>query len=138
MLPVLACSAVLLAGCGGETYPLAPVAGTVKLKGKPLADARVGFEPIRKGERLNAGPGSYGKTDANGRFELTSLDGDPGAVVGMHRVWITTHQAEEGPYGSIVTVVEEKLPPKYNVETELTFEVKEGGTDAANFDLSSP
>ena len=128
----------LVAGCGGQQYPLAPVAGHVQLNGSPLAGALVGFEPVRQGERLDAGPGSYGTTDAAGHYTLRSLDGDEGAVVGQHRVWIRTFRAKEGPNGEVIMVAPERVPSRYNSQTELTFEVKEGGTEEAIFDLSAP
>ena len=126
------------AGCGGERYALAPVSGRVTLDGVPLADARVGFEPIRQGDQLAAGPGSYATTDAEGRYRLVSLDGGEGAVVGRHRVWIRTYRGVEGPNGSIVTKNPERVPPRYNSQTELTFTVKPEGTGGADFDLTTP
>jgi hypothetical protein len=69
----------LAAGCGGKTA-VVPVEGTLKMKGKPLANVKVDFLPE------NAGPRSSGVTDSNGRYTLTCDDGRPGAVVGMHRV----------------------------------------------------
>ena len=123
------------AGCGGETYPLAPVSGRVTLDSVPLPNARVGFEPIRQGDRVNAGPGSYGTTDAEGRYRLVSLGGDEGAVVGRHRVGVRTYRAVEGPNGSIVTQTPERVPARYNSQTELTFTVQPEGTGGADFEL---
>lgn len=87
----------------------------------------MGFEPVREGERIDAGPGSYGVTDADGRYRLTTIDGRSGAVVGMHRVWVRTFQAEEGPNGPIVPIRPERVPKHDNVETGLVFEVSQGG-----------
>jgi hypothetical protein len=70
---------VLAAGCSGKV-PLAPVEGTLKLKGKPLADVKVDFLPEK------AGPRSSGVTDRNGHYTLTCDDSRQGAVVGPHRV----------------------------------------------------
>jgi len=134
---LFACMLLVFVGCGGPLFPMAPVSGRVTLDGKPLAGAHVGFEPKRSGERLDAGPGSYGKTDAEGRFRLVSLEGDNGAVIGTHRVWVRTFRGKEGPNGSVLIVMEEKIPPRYNSQTELTFVVPPEGTDAANFDLTS-
>ena len=125
------------AGCGGQPYPLAPVSGRVTLDSVPLADARVGFEPIRQGDQLDAGPGSYATTDAEGRYRLVSLEGGEGAVVGRHRVWIRTYRGVEGPNGSIVTKTPERVPPRYNAQTELTFTVQPKGSDEADFDLTT-
>ncbi len=132
----LACLLTICAGCG-DSFPVAPVSGTITLDGKPLADARVGFEPKRSGKELAAGPGSYATTDRQGRFVLESLDDRNGAVVGTHRVWIRTIKTKEGPNGEIETVVEEQVPARYNSQTELTFDVPAEGTEAANFALTS-
>jgi hypothetical protein len=132
-----ALAAAALAGCS-DPYPLAPVSGKVTLGGAPLGEARVGFEPIRKGKRIDAGPGSYGVTDEEGRFELESLYGDRGAVIGEHRVWISTYEGKEGPNGSVLTVKPEKVPARYNSQTELTFTVPPDGTEKADFDLEVP
>jgi hypothetical protein len=66
-------------GCGGPG--LAPVTGTVKLNGKPLANVQVEFWPT------DASPRSTGATDDAGQYTLTT-DGTakPGAVVGKHKV----------------------------------------------------
>lgn len=125
-----------VAGCGGERFPVAPVSGTVTLDGKPLADARIGFEPRRIGDKPNAGPGSYAKTDAQGRYELTTLTGESGAVVTTHDVWIRTHVAPADRSGAIIPASSEKVPAKYNDASILTFDVPSEGTDAADFRLS--
>lgn len=128
---------VLFAGCASESYSTAPVSGTVTLDGEPLANASVGFEPIRQGQDIVAGYGSYGETDENGNFTLKTLHGQDGAIVGKHRVSIRTVSGEMGPDGETVMTSEERLPPRYNSDTELTFEVPPEGSDAANFDLNT-
>jgi hypothetical protein len=133
LVPLLA---LLAAGCG-EKFPLAPVAGTVTLDGRPLAGARVGFEPVRAGADPEAGPGSYATTGADGRFTLTALTGRKGAVVGRHRVWVRTMRAKAGAGGGLAVSARERLPKRYNDETELEFVVPPGGTEAALFELKS-
>ena len=134
---LLTLAVALAAGCGGESYPLAPVSGTVTLDDRPLPDARLFFEPKRKGDSLNAGPGSYGTTDENGHFELTSRDGETGAVIGEHYVLIRTLRAKEGPNGQVVIVSKERLPARYHDRSQLTFTVPPEGTDEADFNLTS-
>ena len=131
--------AVLLfaAGCGGERYPVAPVSGIVTLDGMPLAEARIGFEPRRQGDNPNAGPGSYAKTDAQGRYELQTLDGQTGAVVTTHDVWIRTQVSPANRSGEIIESTPERVPARYNEASILTFEVTPTGTDQANFALES-
>ena len=124
----------LMAGCGSEG--LAPISGVVTLEGKPLAGASVHFEPIASGQGSEAGIGSYATTDENGRYELKTVDEDAtGAVVGKHRVKISIAVAdEEDDSGQTMT---DKVPLWYNVKTTLTFDVPEGGTESADFKLTT-
>jgi hypothetical protein len=127
----------LLAGCGGQSYPIAPVSGVVTLDGQPLAAARIGFEPRRQGDSVNAGPGSYAKTDAQGRFQLTTLDDQDGAVATTHEVWIRTYIGPANRSVEIIDAATERVPARYNDATTLSFTVPPAGTDQANFELTS-
>ncbi|MCI0457859.1 MAG: hypothetical protein L0Z62_12905, partial [Gemmataceae bacterium] len=87
MLPCRRCAPVvllvgLLALVGCTKGPqLAPVEGTVKLKGKALDRIQVEFWPEGNGPR------SIGETDSQGRYTLMTDDGKrQGAVVGPHKV----------------------------------------------------
>jgi hypothetical protein len=136
MLRLASCCVLFVAlGCTSE-YPLAPVSGTVTLDGEPLPNASVGFEPIANAGS-DAGPGSYGVTDASGKYALTTIDDDGGAVIGKHRVSISTYQGGEDERGQMVVTAPEEVPERYNEETELVFEVPSAGTDAADFALTS-
>lgn len=133
----LASLAFLTAGCG-EPYRVAPVAGTVRLNGKPLANAYVHFAPIGSRD-LEPGPTSQGKTGPDGRYSLR-LDVDPpktGAVIHPSRVFITTAD-NQGQADAGGKRIPERVPRRYNLETTLTFEVPPGGTDQADFDLTAP
>ncbi len=132
-----------LVGCGGTKE--VPVSGTIYMDGKPLPHAHVQFQPIGTKENPNPGRGSYGPTDENGRYTLR-IDGQrDGAVVGKHRVAVSTILEGEGanfdpetgsPDGAVV-VGREKIPARYNDQTTLTFEVPSSGTDKADFQLTS-
>jgi len=133
---LLAIALPLAAGCSSGA--IAPVSGRVTMNGQPLANVHVSFQPIASGSDHNPGGGSYAFTDVDGRFTLRLVDGDtPGAVVGKHRVEITPRNTDDdadrrgkgAPKG---------VPDRYNRNTELTFEVKRGGTDNADFPLTSP
>ena len=126
-----------LVGCGGGEYPLANVSGVVTLDDNPLAGARVRFQPIHSGDSINAGPGSFGRTNEEGRFQLETIRGDNGAVVGDHKVAITTRQEEETANGGVRVVRKEEVPDIYNSNTTLTFTVPSGGTTDANFELTT-
>jgi len=124
-------------GCGGgaETPPLGTVSGTVTLDGKPLPDATVRFKP-------ETGRESIATTNADGQYSLRYTMEADGALVGQHRVEISTategHNESGGPddEGTWVEGKPESLPPKYNAESELTATVEEG-TNNIDFDLTS-
>lgn len=111
--------AVLAAGCGKGGPRLATVTGTVSLDGKPLANAKVEFQP------LEGGSPSYGTTDSNGHYRLMFSADRPGAMIGKHVVRITTFR-QESKSGEPPVTFPELVPPRYNVNSELTCEVKPG------------
>jgi hypothetical protein len=135
-VPVLAALAVLSAGCGSESYKTARVSGRVTLNDQPLANAAVMFQPVGAG--ANPGPGSAGVTDADGRYTLLIIGKKTkGAVVGKHKVRITMYQqddpADDRPRPT------KRLPARYNGKnTELEFDVPAGGSDSADFRLTTP
>lgn len=133
--PVFLLALSVFAGCENPDYTIVPVSGTVTLNAKPLADASIGFEPIGSSSDPTPGPGSFAKTDAQGRYILRTLRDGDGAVVGEHRVRISTFRTEDTENGGWRVVAKEKLPPRYNAETSLTFAVPPEGTEKADFDL---
>src|SRR5207237_2656565 len=124
---LLVCVVCLALGCG-QSRNTATVSGRVTLDGVPLADARVNFQPM--GDAKEPGIGSFGKTNANGEYSLTLIDEKgEGAIIGMHRVMIKAVPARAGdddkePAGK------DRVPPEYNINTTLTFEVKPGHNTA--------
>jgi hypothetical protein len=136
---VLGLVVVLAIGCGGSKF--APVSGKVTLDGQPLPNAEVSFQPIAAEGSIEAGVGSSAKTDENGQFTLKTATGQNGAVVGKHVVRISAKSAqveerdERLPRGG--PRLEDKVPPKYNAASELKFEVPAGGTDKADFPLTT-
>jgi hypothetical protein len=129
----------LLAGCGGESYQLAPVSGRVTLNKKPLAGAAVTFQPVAGEGGASPGPGSGGFTDADGRYTLKLIGKETnGAVIGKHKVQITLVPPKEDPADDRPKRFKQ-LPAKYHGRnTTLEWDVKPGGTDAANFPLTTP
>ena len=78
---------VALAGCG-QRLPVAPASGVVLLDGTPLTNASITTQPIAT-DSPNPGPGSFGRTDSEGRFELELVKpAVRGAIIGEHRVMI--------------------------------------------------
>jgi hypothetical protein len=76
----------ILGGCGksGPARPKAVKAtGKVLYKGQPVAGASVAF--LGNGEIVPA----LGRTDNDGRFELTTSESGDGAVPGLHKVTVS-------------------------------------------------
>ncbi|MBN2295291.1 MAG: hypothetical protein JXM70_22865 [Pirellulales bacterium] len=129
---------LILAGCGGDSYQLAPVSGQVRLDGQPLGECQVRFQPLAISEnKVNPGPGSFAVTDEQGRFTLKAINPTrPGAVVGKHRVWLNTSKPAGPMESESGRMTPEKVPAKYR-NGQIEFDVLPEGTDQANFDLSS-
>lgn len=131
-----------LLGCGGDPYTLAPVAGVVTIDGEPAAAVMVTF--------VGEGMTGVGRTDTSGRYRL-----ERGAVVGANTVYLSKFvgggasgdgldpgqleamaAAQGGPRAGGPRQV---IPRRYSdpALTELQVDVPAGGTDAANFTLTS-
>jgi len=128
----------MLVGCGGGGG-MAAVRGHVTYKGKPVPNADVTFSPEAAG-----GQPAAGRTDANGRFSLSTATKGEGALVGKYRVHIIARGPERPPKpGESITGMpgemmpgDALIPQKYFVAdtSGLKFEVKRGG-NTANFEL---
>jgi hypothetical protein len=104
---------VVLAGCGRGPV-MVPVSGVVTLDGAPVADANVMFAPRGDGRPAE------GKTDAAGKFSLTTEKPNDGAMEGDYEVTVTGVRTvgavanPDGTSGDISQVREEWfLPKKY-------------------------
>ncbi len=126
-------------GCSRPDYEVAPVSGRVTMGGRGLAGVAVNFQPVSKGpDQPNPGPGSYGTTDADGRFVLRTIEGDAeGAVVGTHRVRLRTKAPAQDPADDRAVTYKEIVPRQWR-DGSQTFEVPPEGTDQADFELGSP
>jgi hypothetical protein len=129
---------LVLAGCSDRPYELAPVSGKVTLNGKPLPDAVVSFEP--DGTVKDPGPGSSGETDTEGRFILATVDGQRGAVVGRHKVMLSTLKKKDSDAAFVKPgdIISPELVPEKYVKEPLTFDVPSGGTTTADLTLEGP
>ena len=76
-----------LSGCGssseGPPEPVFPVTGVVTYKGQPVVGADITF---MNQEKKRSG---FGRTDAEGRYELTTFAQNDGAVEGKSLVTVT-------------------------------------------------
>ncbi len=123
---------------------LVPVSGAVTYKGKPIENADVVFNPSGKERAASA------KTDASGKFQLTTLNPQDGAQPGSYQVTISKKEmidpmsAEEaeawfhkhaGPPPP--RKIKNDLPEKYADEKSsgLSATVKTGDKNDFHFDL---
>ncbi len=116
----LALMAGFVLGCAGSDLNLGDVSGTVTLDGEPLADAQVIFTP------MTGGRPAAGKTDSNGKYELIFSRDAEGALLGEHVVEITTADEIPNDEDDTVEMIPEKVPAKYNNDTELRAVIEEG------------
>jgi hypothetical protein len=140
---------IIGSGCGEGGPALGKVTGKVTLDGKPQANVAVTFMPA------TGGGSASGITDASGNYELSHTSGK-GAPVGKNKVAVTTVQQSQSTvdmsqipsdspeYAKAIAgggaeynvKFTEPIPAKYNVKTELEFEVK-SGSQVINLDLKS-
>lgn len=111
----------LLVGCGGGPS-LGKVTGTVTLKGKPLPNAKVIFHPEAKGTSP-----SSATTDENGHYDLMYPPDRHGALIGKHKITVSTYRMESSGDGAH-KVTAEAVPAEYTstATTTLVREVKAG------------
>lgn len=125
---------LLLCFCGcPSSGNIGWVEGVVTLDGDPVEGATVRFYPVVDGR------GSSGKTDANGHYELRYTRSADGAIVGEHRVTVSTRViADNYDPENKVEGRAETMPKKYldRKKTELTATV-ESGSNTIDLPLTS-
>lgn len=132
---VLAMAMLLPAsGCGrNDSLDLQAVAGKVSLDSRPLEHGSVQFCPVAKNGLMS------GSVIAAGRYQISKSKGLP---PGKYIVQISSADSsgvEKGPVlpGPGTPPLKELIPIKYNLNSELKIEVKSGGGNVFDFDLSS-
>jgi hypothetical protein len=110
-----------LFACGCQKGPaIGIVQGEVTFGGQPLKDGRVLFTPAD-------GQGQTGgATITDGKFTATMPVAKMKVAINANRVIGKKPVYEGDPKSPMMDVVEELIPPKYNVNTELELDVKEG------------
>lgn len=134
---VLGLVTIACLGCsrGGTDGPKqVPVSGAVTLDGKPLASATITFAPVGN----TKGAGASGRTNKDGRYQLTYLRGGMGAPAGQYRVAVSKRVMPDGkdvPEDDKTPPIEsparETLPPLYSSEQDTTLSAtvpEAGGT----------
>jgi hypothetical protein len=123
-LPFLIVSLALLGivGCGGGgEHGVASVAGTVTMDGKPVPDLVVTFTPQAAAGAANPGKSATGRTDAEGKFTMSTYEMGDGAIVGKHQVMVGLDGPNPTPPGKLPdNFVLEVKPGSNNFEIKLT------------------
>jgi hypothetical protein len=130
---------VSCSGCwqSGDKYDRLPISGTVTLDGQPLAAGYLIFEP------MNGQPTQSGGMIGQGKFDVPRKSGP---IAGKYSVAIFS--GAEAPVGNfapgtpeaesaVKKVTGERVPPRYNINTTLTVDVKQGDPNVFAFELSS-
>lgn len=128
---------LLLMGCssGIEEPALGLVTGKVTVDGAPAAELLVTFEPTGSGEAVETGASSMAMTGPDGTYELNYKGTEKGAVIGPHLVRVTSG-AGGGEAGGETAAPPINIPAKYNTQSTLTTEVKEG-SNQLDIDITS-
>ena len=118
-------------GCNPGSSDVGLVEGVVTLDGQPVDRATINFYPA-------SGRPSYGFTDQKGHYTLAYTRKQKGALIGEHRVTISTELEADYMDGASGQARKESMPPKYfnKRKTELTASV-EGGRNEIDFELRS-
>jgi hypothetical protein len=114
-----------LAGCGGQP-PLTPVSGVVRCEDQPVAGVVVTFIPEADGSGRFC---SVAMTDEQGEFTLATMDRQPGALPGVHRVTIedlSIQQAPRAPDGTVLKLPPQRFAPRYSLpqQSPLTCDIR--------------
>lgn len=119
--------AIALAGCSGDpSKTRLPVTGTVSFKGQAVAQGSINFFAEQGGALISGAPIESGKF---------SIPADKGLPPGNYTVRITSASSAEPKEigGTQPAEAKELIPAKYNTESTLKREVKQGQT---NFDFN--
>lgn len=138
VLIVAALAAATCFGCGepANKHGRLPFSGTVTLDGEPLPKGYFYFEP-KAGQ-----PTQSGGMIADGKFDVPT---NAGAAPGLYSVAIFSG-AEAPPNNfepgtpeyeaAAMRAPGEQIPPKFNVNTTLTAEVKSDGENVFKFEVT--
>ncbi len=130
------------AGCWGDSpidnLPRQPIAGLVLVDGRPLRKGSILFFPAH--HPVWGATVSGGSMIDDGRF---SIPWDKGLVPGNYRIAISAegkHKRQAEPSTEPVKPAfmnDDMIPERFNIETELEVEVKEGGVKQMKIEIDS-
>lgn len=122
---------VILVGCQKEDGPAkSPVSGQVTLDGTPLAEGQISFMPSN-----GIGISTGGKI-INGSYRVDVPLGEMRVEV-RAPITVGEEPAYDAPDSPKKPIIKEKIPVKYNANSELKATVVKG-TNKADFKLETP
>lgn len=112
---MLTCAS-MVCGCGSSAeppVPVYPVTGTVTYKGTPVVGADITFF------NKEANRSSFGRTNEQGEYQLTTFSANDGAVAGKSIVTIVKFEAPPMATTDVASIdTEEYVPPGANQSTD--------------------
>ena len=128
---------VFAIGCGGRTYDIVQVSGTVTIDGKPLTNATILTQPVGSQENLRPGPGSFCRLDDEGHFQLEfQHEDEPGAVPGEVWVKLMKNGKELAADDDSAQMIRSKIPYEYR-EGKAKHTIPAEGSDAWDIALET-
>jgi hypothetical protein len=92
----------VLGGCSsGGDFSTAKVEGQVVFQGQGVANAAVVFTPVAERDAAISGKSANGNADVNGSFTLSTYKMGDGAIVGKHRVSVSTEDPDKPLPGNV-------------------------------------
>jgi hypothetical protein len=131
---IIACYALIVAGCSGDGVQRAEVSGTVTLNGELVREGSINFFPTDGAKGPEAGGAIV-----DGKYHIPRAKGP---VVGMNRVELRAFQKTgkqiQDPTAKPGTMTEEIaniFPPEFNRESVLKKEIQPGKNTDVDFKL---
>jgi hypothetical protein len=131
---------VLVSGCGETGLARCEVTGQVIFKSQPLDEGIIEFEPLdgqgsKSGALIKNGDYQIPKDKGlfPGRYKVTLIAGfgrSGGGNAGIER------EASKGAARPAFVPGKERIPPEYNVKSNVVREVKKEGPNRFDFDIS--
>mgnify|MGYP003409977499 CR=1 FL=1 len=112
----LAISSLLILGCGPS---IGVVLGTVTIDGQPVSGGVISYV---------SADGAASPATSNiegGKYEVRTMAGKKFVQISAPHV-VGKRKEYEGEGAPLVEITDESLPPRYNSQTELSFEVQRG------------
>jgi hypothetical protein len=137
VLLICLATCLVLVGCSGDD-PLGrlKISGKVTLDGTPLDSGTIHFEPLDAAGGSGAGGHGGGGVITDGKYELPAKHGLP---EGNYRVSISAPEAsdQEPVMGRELPPPAERIPERYNIQSQLTARVTSDGPNTFDFQLES-